>query len=479
MLTDSANPIVLLPARPGNGLASAIHPGLDCVGLMLPTTPLHWMLLRDSGRPLVVTSGNREGEPLAVDIEEALDRLRDIADLWLHHDRSIARPVDDSVVRIVGGRPMTLRLARGLAPMSLAFPAAAPAVAVGGQQKSSIALSNGAQTILGPHVGDLGTTRTRERFTAELASAVELYGTRQPLWIHDLHPDYFTTQWAQDQIGQKVAVQHHHAHVVTTMLEHGWLDREVLGVAFDGTGYGTNGTIWGGEFLLTTAAGFRRVAHLREFRLPGGEAAIREPWRVAVSLVQQAKGAKAFSRVFSDALHEKARRLVSFLDRPQVSPRTTSAGRLFDGVAALTLGVERAEFEGYPAMQLEAAADRSVETGYTFPVMEATPLQLDWRPMVVELLADRRKGTSAGVMSMRFHRGLAYGMAAVCRRFAPLPIVLGGGVFQNRLLTELLLESLADSQQPVGLPGRIPPNDGGLAAGQLAIALAVASPKGD
>lgn len=477
-LVGPANPIVLLRARAGNGLAARIHPDLDSVGVMLPTTPLHFLLARDCGRPLVMTSGNLEGEPLAVNVDESIDRLRDIADLWLHHDRAIARAVDDSVVRIIAGRPVTLRLARGLAPLSLALPAVLPAVAVGGQQKTSIALSNGATAILGAHLGDMGSSRSREHFAEDAARTIELFGVPQPLWIHDLHPDYFSTQWAQDQKGRRIAVQHHHAHVVATMIEHGWLDREVIGVALDGSGYGANGTIWGGEFLLATPADFRRVGHLRDFPLAGGEAAIREPWRVAVALVQQAKGAKALSRVMSGPLHEKATRLLPLLDRPQLSPRTTSAGRLFDGIASLVLGIERADFEGRPAMSLEAAADRTVETGYSFAIDLQDILQLDWRPVIVELLSDLRKGTPVGTMAMRFHRAFAIAIATVCRRFAPRPVALGGGVFQNRLLTELILELLADSKQPVALPGRIPPNDGGLAAGQLAVGLTRFGSKG-
>lgn len=477
-LVAAVNPIVLLRAKGGNRLADSIHPELDSVGVMLPTTPLHWLILRDCGRPLVATSGNREGEPLSIEVAESIERLRDIADLWLHHDRAIAQPVDDSVLRVIADRPVTIRLGRGFAPLRLDLPAHVPAVAVGGQQKSAIAVSNGAQAILAAHLGDLESVRNEERFIGETKRALSLYGVTQPLWIHDLHPDYFTTRWAQDQSGRRVAVQHHHAHIVASMVEHDWLDREVLGVAFDGTGYGTNGTVWGGEFLLATASGFSRVGHLREFPLAGGEAAIREPWRVAVALVHQAKGAKALSRVFSGSLHEKATRLLPMLERPQLSPRTTSVGRLFDGIAALALGIERADFEGFPAMQLEAAADPSVDTAYCFAVEEREPWQLDWRPMIGELLTDLKKGVPAGTIAMRFHRGLAAATASVCRRFAPRPIALGGGVFQNRLLTELFLELMSGSKQAVGLPGRIPPGDGGLAAGQLAIGLALSRPKG-
>ena len=477
-LASPANPIVLVRARSQNGLAPGIHPGLSDIGLMAPTSPLHWLLLRECDFPLVVTSGNREGEPLAIDVDEAIDRLRDLADLWLHHNRSIARPVDDSVVRVIAGRTVTLRLGRGLAPLPLDLPTVIPAVAVGGQQKVAMALGNGSSAILGAHVGDVTSVRSRERFTTEVSRTLELYGATRPLWIHDLHPDYVTTQWAQDQTGARLAVQHHHAHIVATMIEQGWLDREVLGVAFDGTGFGANGTIWGGEFLLATATGFRRAGHLREFSLAGGTTAIREPWRVAVALVRQAGGTKALSKAFSEKLAERAQRLLPLLDRPQVSPRTTSAGRLFDGVAYLALEIERAEFEGYPAMRLEAMADRTDNKEYTFALDDGETLQIDWRPMITELLRDLRKGTPPGILSMRFHRGLARAVAVLCRKFSPRPVALGGGVFQNRLLTELILDALSDSGQTVGFSMRIPPNDGGLAAGQVAVGMAIHARRG-
>lgn len=471
-LLDPANPIVLLPVRLECDLAAGVHPGLDCVGVMLPTTPLHWLLLQDCGRPLVVTSGNREGEPMAVEVDDAHVLLAEVADLWLHHDRPIIRAIDDSVVRVIAGRAVTIRLARGLAPLPLALPFVDPALAAGGQQKAALALCNGSQSILGPHIGELDSPRNRERFLSEARHSLALYGVTGPLRLHDLHPDYFSTRWVHDQPGRRDPVQHHHAHVAAGMLEHGWLDREVLGVAFDGTGYGPDGTIWGGEFLHATDRAFRRVAQLREFPLAGGEAAIREPWRVALALVQQALGDEAALSLFSGSRRESAARLRLVLERPQMSPRTSSAGRLFDGVAALVLEIERSDFEGFPAMQLESAAQPTDEPGYHFSLEEGDPLQLDWRPMVVDLLADLRRGAAPGAMAMRFHRGLAAAAAAVCRRFAPLPVVLSGGVFQNRLLTELLVEGLAGSNQPVGLPGRIPPNDGGLAAGQLAVGLA-------
>ncbi|MDB5339356.1 MAG: hypF [Planctomycetaceae bacterium] len=474
-LLSTYNPIVLLPAKSGNGLASGLHPGLNTLGVMLPTTPLHWLLLRDFARPLVVTSGNLEGQPLETLAESAQNALRNIADLWLHHDRPIRQAVDDSVVRIIAGRPVTLRLARGLAPLQLPIDAAGTrhTVAVGGHQKSAVALSNGGQAILGPHLGDLDGTATRERFLEQVSSLNQLYRLRPEVWVHDLHPEFFSTQWARSQPGHHLAVQHHHAHIVAGMLEHGWLDREVLGVAFDGTGYGPDGTIWGGEFLRTSVRGFDRIAHLRTFSLVGNEAAIREPRRIAIALAHQVVKSDDSGSGLNGAEREFAARIRPLLDHPRLALQTSSAGRLFDGVASMVLGIEVADFEGRPAQMLEAISDHSETRGYSMPLRGD---EVDWRPMVRELLLDRAQGVHPAAMAMRFHRGLATAIAAVCGQFADLPIVLGGGVFQNRLLVELVAEELRGHPQPVGLPGLIPSNDGGLAAGQLAIGLMAGKP---
>ena len=469
---DPAAPIVLVRAHANNGLAPAIHPHLDSVGLMRPTTPLHAILARDFGRPLVCTSCNREGDPLEYDVSAAEKRLSGVADIWLHHDRKIARPIDDSVVRIIAGRRVALRLARGLAPLPLDLPEMPPTIAVGGYLKAAAAWSNGSQAVLGPHIGDQETLAARERFLAQLKDWLRLYRFQPAQLIHDMHPEYFSTQWAQKQPLRQLAVQHHHAHVVAGMLEHGWLDRRVLGVAWDGTGYGTDGTIWGGEFLVCSSSGFDRVARVRPFSLPGSEAAIREPWRIALSVCSQLEG--SVNAVTWSGWKVDSRQIASIkqiIDRPELSPITSSAGRLVDAAAALILGIDSADFDGQAAMRLEAAADRSAKGWYAFPLSEGELPELDWRPLFAGLLADQRRGVEPSVMAMRFHRSLAHGILRVCRHWREMPAVLSGGVFQNKLLTELVAE-MHDESQPLGLPGIIPPNDGGLAAGQLAIAAA-------
>ena len=475
LLVSPSRPIVLTQAKPTNGLTTGIHPGLNDMGLFLPTTALHWLLLEEVHRPLVVTSGNLEGDPLAADVEHAERELHGVADLWLHHDRDIVRPIDDSVVRVIARQPVTIRNARGLAPLPLDMTHVqrhTPQVlALGGHQKNAVALFNREQAVLGPHVGDLESLASREQWITHIGQLQQLYRCTPEVIVHDLHPDYFTTQWARSRGVPTIAVQHHHAHVVSAMLENGWLDREVLGVAFDGTGYGTDATIWGGEFLHATVSGFDRVAHLRPFRLPGGEAAVREPWRVAAALVTDSIDSQAAADVFSHIGSDTLQAVLQLTKNERLAPVTTSAGRLFDGVAALILGVTDAGFEGHAAMLLEATADRSSEKAYDFGLTETSPLQLDWRPMIRQLLTDRQTGCPVGSMATKFHRGLARGIMAVCRRYH-LPVVLSGGVFQNRLLTELLLDELSGGDHSIGVHSAIPPNDGGLAAGQLSIAMA-------
>jgi hydrogenase maturation protein HypF len=364
-------------------------------------------------------------------------------------------------------------LARGLALLPLNLPAMPPTIAVGGFLKAAAAWSNGAQAVLGPHVGDQEGLAARQRFLGHLKDWLRLYRFRPAQIVHDLHPEYFSTQWAERQSLPRVAVQHHHAHVVAGMLEHGWLDRRVLGVAWDGTGYGADGTIWGGEFLACSASGFERIARVRPFALPGGEAAIHEPWRIALSIGTQLDLARDFSSWPGwNVKDNQIASVVQIVNRSQLSPITSSAGRLIDAAAALILGIDHADFDGQAAMRLEAAADRDARGWYHFPVSDDPLPELDWRPLFTGLVADHRRGVDAGTLAMRFHRSLAHGIVGVCRRWDELRVVLSGGVFQNRLLTELVAEMIDRKSQELGLPGIIPPNDGGLAAGQLAIAAA-------
>jgi hydrogenase maturation protein HypF len=479
LLLDPAGPIVVVRRRSDAPLAAEVASGFQTVGLMLPTTPLHALLCDGAGRPLVCTSGNLDGEALAYDEREAEEQLRGIADLWLHHDRPIVRPIDDSVVRVIAGKPCFLRLARGYAPLVLSTQPdffTGPMVALGGDQKGAIALGNGSQAVLGPHVGDLSGAAACERWVEQLESFAELYGVSPGAaeFVHDRHPDYFTTGWAR-QFRRRQAVGHHHAHVAAVLLEHDMFDREVIGLAWDGTGYGDDGSAWGGEFLRATTHDYRRVARLRPFSLVGGDQAIREPWRVAVELVREALGpAEATSWKWDDVPTDQTRACLEIAERPGLSHSTSSMGRLFDGVAALVLGLSTAGDEGRPAMLLEDACDRDVQCGYSFAATSPNG-DMDWRPVVRAIVADVGRGEAPGTVAMRFHRAVADLAAGIAAAHVDLPLVTAGGVFQNRVLGDLLAERVSGRDSGWLRPVAVPIGDGGLAAGQLAVAAARSS----
>lgn len=471
-ICSPAGPIVLLERRRGSVLADSIYPGLETVGIMLPTTALHALLGDICDVPLVVTSGNIEGEPLVCDQQDAEIRLSSVVDCFLHHNREIVRPVDDSVVRCMNDRQVTLRAARGLTPLVVDLKLDMPILAVGGQQKVSISLSNGVKSILGPHLGDLESVATRERFEQCVKETQLLYSCLPSVIVHDMHPDYFSARWAGLQKKQTVAIQHHHAHIVAGMLEHGWMDQTVLGVAFDGTGWSENGMISGGEILLSSATDYERIGALRPFPLFGGEAAIREPSRIAMALLQETYKTDGEEAV--EAYQMSSRKLTmssEWFGQRRFSPLTTSVGRLFDGVAVIALGDIRPSYEGELAMRLEAICDRDEPGAYPFAV-NSMPMEIDWRLMIRALILDCKNETLASVMAMRFHRGLALAIAAVVENHPNYRVVLSGGVFQNRILVELVDSLLTQMKRMVAWPGRIPPNDGGLSMGQLAIATA-------
>jgi hydrogenase maturation protein HypF len=383
---------------------------------------------------------------------------------------------------------VTVRLARGYAPLPLPAlerwaarrgPVPAGVLAVGGQQKSAPALCTGTQAVLGPHVGHLDGPETRVAFERLVRELSALYGSPVTAVAHDLHPDYFSTRWAAEQARPTVAVQHHHAHAVAVMVEHDLLDDEVLAFTWDGTGFGPEGTMWGGEVLRARVDSYERVASLRPFALPGGEQAIREPARVALVLLAEAAGSEAvvadadlLSRLGLEAA--TARTLLRIAERGMNAPRTTSMGRLFDGVAALLLGANRVTYEGEAAARLESAASETVVDGYPLPLVDSE-IGLpsgDWRLLVRAALMDIRCGRDAAVIAARFHQALADWAAAVATRHPSYTIVLGGGCFQNGLLLERTLTALQAGGRRVYHASRIPPGDGGLAAGQLAAALA-------
>jgi hydrogenase maturation protein HypF len=478
LLQSPANPIVLVRSRTSSILAPEVHPDLSDVGILLPTTALHAGLMELANRPLVCTSGNRDGEPLAYSVTEAEQALRNIADDFIHHDREIQHPVDDSVVRVIAGHVVTIRAARGLAPMRLPieFERKSPFdsfLACGGHQKNAVATSRNGQACIWPHRGDLDSVAAQDRWREQLATEGTEANLESSVVACDAHPGYFSTQWAEPRHASCQRVWHHHAHIVAGMLTHGWLDREVLGIAWDGTGLGPDGTTWGGEALRSTDRHFQRVARFRPFALPGGDRAITDLRRLGISVLSQVDEIDLPELSSLVRMPEADVRQIQKLLDSSFSPITTSCGRLFDVAALLILNQVESAYEGHAAMCLEAVCDPAECGAYSFPITGTEPLEIDWRPAIKSLLIDRSAGVRPSVMAMRFHRGLAHVIRELADRFPSLPVVLGGGVFQNRVLVEVLVDDWPQDGPPIGVPGMIPPNDGGLAAGQLAILMAV------
>jgi hydrogenase maturation protein HypF len=484
-LDAKSNPIVLLRSRRHERLASSIHPRLGDIGVMLPTSPLHRLLCSVVGRPIVVTSGNLHGAPLVYDssLARSLDTgsLATIADVWLHHDREIVRPIDDSVIRCVEDREITLRCARGLAPLTFALPACDRSAAnvwigVGGHQKVAIAIAKQEHLVLGPHLGDMNGELVRQRFVDELARMTSLYQLDRPRFAVDSHPDYFTHQHASQKASSRhestldrtvTEVQHHHAHVAASMLEHGLEREKVLGFAFDGTGYGNDATVWGGEVLVCDELTAKRVAHLRTFQLPGGEAAIKQPWRVAMTLLKQCVS----ESVQADWFQRFGQTTVdnNFDYALSQGPVCSSMGRMFDAVAAMVFPHEAFHYEGEAAMVLEAACDESERSQYLFSLESGDagdPVVIDWRPVVSAIAADCGV-LSVGAIAMKFHRGVVMMMDEIANQHDSCVPIVCGGVFQNRVLLTLLQDVNVNRTEPFRMPGRVPVNDGGLSLGQL------------
>jgi hydrogenase maturation protein HypF len=483
VLASSEAPILLLRKQPGAPIAANVAPGHPTLGIMLAYTPLHHLLLRAVGRPIVATSGNLADEPIAIENREAMERLGPVADLFLLHDRPIERHMDDSVGWMIDGNFALLRRARGYAPLPVRVERAGPTVlAVGAHLKSTIALALGRDVFLSQHIGDLETAGAIGAFERVIADFLRLYDAHPAAIAHDLHPDYASTQWARRALAQAraprlIAVQHHHAHLAACLAEHGATGR-ALGVTWDGTGYGPDGTVWGGEFLLGDASGFERVAHLHPFRLPGGEAVVHEPRRAALALLWELEGARATGRLDLDAIASfpPAARpvLAQMLERGLHAPWTTSAGRLFDGVAALLDLASTVTFEGQAAAALEFAADPDERGAYEFEIVATpgAPAVVDWRPAIARLLSDRTSGVPRAVIAARFHNGLATAIATVAHGVGERRVALTGGCFQNRRLTESAIARLRGAGHEVLVHRQVPPNDGGVSLGQAAVAAA-------
>jgi hydrogenase maturation protein HypF len=484
MLTSPRRPIVLLRRRqPGSraAVAASVAPGNRSLGVMLPYTPLHHLLLAEVGRPLVLTSGNVSDEPIAYVDGEALGRLGGIADWFLTHDRPIHVRADDSVVRAFGGRELPLRRSRGFAPQPLALPWPFPrhVLACGAELKHTFCLAKGGHAFLSHHIGDLENYETYRSFTEGVEHFRRLFAVEPVVVAHDLHPEYLSTKYALELEGvEPEGVQHHHAHVAACLADNGE-PGPVIGVAFDGLGYGTDGTIWGGELLVADLEGFRRAGHLEVVPMPGGPAAIREPWRMAAAWLDAAFAGRVPERL--DVVgRNRARweRVVALARSGTASPATSSAGRLFDAVAAI-LGVrDTINYEGQAAVELEQLADPSETGAYgasiVGPDADGGLLRLGGTDLVRAVVEEVTAGVAPGLVAARFHNGLAAATVAACQHLRDTTglgtVALSGGVFQNMLLLERTVTALEQQGFRVLVHSRVPPNDAGISLGQAAVA---------
>jgi hydrogenase maturation protein HypF len=480
LLMSPARPIVLVEARPGSGVAPNVAPRCRDLGVMLPYTPLHHLLLDRVARPLVMTSGNASDEPIAHRDCDAVSRLGGVADLILAHDRPIHLPCDDSVARVIHGVPRLIRRARGYVPAPVPLPIAAERhiLACGGELKSAIALVRGREAFLSQHLGDLTNELAFRGFLATIEHFVGLLRMTPDVIAHDLHPSYRSTLYAQslDHV-EHVPVQHHHAHIASCLADNG-VDRRVIGVAWDGTGYGVDGRVWGGEFLVADLDDFSRVGHFELVPLPGGDAAIREPWRMAGAFLHAAYG-EAMTRLDLDFVRRLDRRAWRLLERAIASglntPLTSSAGRLFDAVANLLGGPDRVAYEAQAAMELEALGEPDADRVYAVALDDADgPVVVRTTDIVRAVVEDLLHEAPPARIAARFHATLADVIARVCAqvraRTGLAAVALSGGVFQNGRLLTAAVAALEARGFEVYTHRRVPANDGGLALGQAAVA---------
>ena len=490
LLEGPRRPIVLAPRRdcPGGSgvspgetaLAPSVAPGNRSLGLLLPYTPLHHLLAHDLGVPFVLTSGNISDEPIASADDDALERLDAIADCFLLHDRAIHVRTDDSVVRSFRHRIFPVRRSRGFAPepVALPWPFPRPVLATGAELKNTFCVAKDRRAFVSHHIGDLENYETYASFRDGIEHFCRIFDVAPEVVAHDLHPEYLSTKHAHDLAGVELTgVQHHHAHIASCLADNGEAG-PVIGVAFDGLGFGPDGTIWGGEILVADLAGFERVAHLAPVAMPGGAAAIREPWRMAAAYLDAAFGGHVPDGLAVAGRHEDRWASIVSVARSGLSaPLTSSAGRLFDAVAAL-LGVrDTVSYEGQAAIELEQLADPGETDAYPLdvePAVDGGGLLLAGTGLVRAVVADLAAGTPRPAVAARFHNGLAQGVLDVCRRVRAEreldAVALSGGVFQNLLLLERTVAGLEAAGFRVLLHGRVPPNDGGISLGQAAVA---------
>jgi len=464
LLESQAAPIVLLRPRPGTDIAANVAHCSPYLGVMLPYSPLHHLLMEECRFPLIATSGNRSDEPIAIANDEAKVRLKDIADHFLMHNRPIVRACDDSVVRLTRGRAGILRRARGYAPLGVRVAHELPPVlAVGGHLKNTVAIAVGQDVFLSQHIGDLETLEARGAFEKAIDDLCRLYSFKPEAVACDLHPDYASTHWAEKSGLPLIRVQHHQAHVAACAAENN-VEGAYLGISWDGTGYGLDGAIWGGEFFHVEGGRYERIAHLRSFGLPGGDVAVREGWRSAASLLYEVLGAESAAPDTAEQSQGKPRldeaKVRYMLEHGINVVATTSVGRLFDAVACISGVARQNRFEGQAAMLLEN------EIGLLRTEEAYALAGGDWGPLISAVLADKIAGVPASLMAARFHNALVAWILEVAGSAKLKQIVLSGGVFQNRYLTERAAAALEAAGFAVHTHRQVPPNDGGIALGQ-------------
>jgi hydrogenase maturation protein HypF len=477
LLQGVERPIVLLQKKPDSTLAASIAPANRYLGVMLPYTPLHHLLLHDDFPALVMTSANLSDEPIAYDDDEARQRLSSVTDGFLSHNRRIHTRTDDSIARVMANRPLLLRRSRGFVPRAIALSGEnLPVLAVGAELKNTVCLTRGDRAFLSQHVGDLKNIEVYDSFKQTIKHLQTILEVRPERVAHDLHPDYYSTRYALEESGlPTVAVQHHHAHMASCLAEHG-VEGPAIGVIFDGIGYGTDGHLWGGEFLVGDLRSCERVGHFRYQPMPGGDLATREPWRMALSYLQAAYAELPVdSPAFNNITPADLGLVAQAVSRGINAPMSSSCGRLFDAVAAMLGLRQRASYEGQAALELEMSADPHANQLLPYELLnEGGQIIFDPLLMVRDIFEQQKQGADPATLAGRFHASLAAMTLDVCEelrsRTALQRIVLSGGVFQNCLLTEMTLARLEDSGFEVLMHSLVPPNDGGLALGQAVVA---------
>jgi hydrogenase maturation protein HypF len=506
VLTSNRRPIVLLKKLPNN-LPDAVSPNNPCIGFMLPYTPLHYLLFHypysrtSSFVPnfdaLVMTSGNISEEPIVIDNDEAVSKLSDIAEAFLVHNRDIFMRVDDSVVRVISNKstvnsqkpklstnaPRSLiyyvRRSRGYVPDPIKLHEDGPEVlGCGADMKNVFTLTKGSFAIPSQHIGDMENYETLQFFEESLGNLKDVYRVNPVALVYDLHPMYLSTQWALRQEGiKKIPVQHHYAHVGSIMAEKGLKD-EIIGVAFDGTGYGTDGNLWGGEFLIADIKGFKRAGHLKNIPLPGGEGALKEPWRIAVSYIKDCAGDKTGEYLESTGFikrygEHKIKDILNIIDKKRFSPLSSGAGRLFDAVSALIGICDKSTFEGEAAIALEAAARPDIADDYPVDIKSGDTTEVDFSPALLRIIEDMQKGVDKGFISSKFHNSVVAAITRVVEKLSSLynlkDVALCGGVFQNMYLLERTVDRLMSKGMKVHIHDKVPTNDAGISLGQAYI----------